>query len=49
MYKYGAGIRMKCKYAKEAAMLLARMEREGGDEDSAPEAKENGDEPLSYA
>ncbi len=26
MYKYGAAVRMKCKYAKEAAILLARMQ-----------------------
>jgi MFS family permease len=28
MYKYGPAIRMKCKYAKEAAILLARMQTE---------------------
>lgn len=43
MYKYGAAIRMKCKYAKEAAMLLARME--GLNEDTTPEAKEDENEP----
>ena len=26
MYRYGAGIRMKCRYAKEAAMLMARLQ-----------------------
>jgi MFS family permease len=36
MNKYGAGIRMKCKYAKEAAMLMARLQAEvpGMDEES---------------
>jgi len=28
IYKYGAAIRTKCKYAKEAAALLARMQAE---------------------
>ncbi|KAI1378153.1 major facilitator superfamily domain-containing protein [Hypoxylon crocopeplum] len=28
MYRYGAAIRMKCKYAQEAALLMARMREE---------------------
>jgi multidrug resistance protein len=31
MYKYGAGLRMKCKYAQEAAMMMARMQTEALD------------------
>ncbi|KAJ4361019.1 uncharacterized protein N0V89_001588 [Didymosphaeria variabile] len=27
MYKYGETVRLKCKYSKEAALLLAKMER----------------------
>lgn len=27
MYKYGAKVRLRCKYAKEAALLLAKMEK----------------------
>ncbi|KAJ4287154.1 hypothetical protein N0V90_012552 [Kalmusia sp. IMI 367209] len=35
MYQHGAKIRLKCKYSKEAALLLARMERVSeGDDDS---------------
>jgi MFS family permease len=36
MYRYGAAIRMKCKYAKEAAVLIARMQTRNhtADEDS---------------
>jgi len=26
MYKYGAGLRMKCKYAQEAAVMMARLQ-----------------------
>lgn len=26
MYRYGAGVRMKCKYAHEAAEIMARMQ-----------------------
>jgi MFS family permease len=31
MYKYGAGLRMKCKYAQEAAMMMARLQTEAPD------------------
>ncbi|TVY82530.1 Efflux pump FUB11 [Lachnellula suecica] len=37
MYKYGAGIRMKCKYAQEAASVMARLQagaREPSSDDS---------------
>jgi MFS family permease len=37
IYKYGAALRMKCKYAQEAALLMAQMQMEapGVDEDSS--------------
>jgi MFS family permease len=37
IYKYGAALRMKCKYAQEAALLMAQMQTEapGVDEDSS--------------
>jgi hypothetical protein len=38
MYKYGAALRMKCKYAQEAAALMGRMQAEAldrVDEDSS--------------
>jgi hypothetical protein len=38
MYKYGAALRMKCKYAQEAAVLMERMQAEALgriDEDSS--------------
>jgi hypothetical protein len=31
IYKYGAWLRMKCKYAKEAAILIARLQTEHPD------------------
>ena len=40
MYKYGATIRMKCKYAHEAAVLMARMQAKG-DEPRLSEEQED--------
>lgn len=42
MYKYGEGLRMKCKYAQEAAVLMKRLQTE------APEALEALDEDQSF-
>jgi hypothetical protein len=41
VYKYGAALRMRCKYAHEAAMLLAKMRGA----ESAGSAEENTKEP----
>lgn len=40
MYRYGARIRMKCKYAHEAAILMARMQVKG-DEPRLSEERED--------
>jgi multidrug resistance protein len=33
MYKYGEAVRLKCKYAKEAASILAEMDEDGSTEE----------------
>lgn len=39
MYRYGATIRLKCKYAREAAFMLGQMERRHEEEAEVEEAK----------
>ncbi|KAJ8065196.1 hypothetical protein OCU04_005904 [Sclerotinia nivalis] len=43
-YKYGASIRMKCKYAAEAARVLADMRGASSNEDEAEQTVENMEE-----
>ncbi len=43
-YKYGRSIRLRCKFASEAARRLEEMQNHDGDNDSGDQTAENKDE-----